>query len=258
MARVQVSDGVRLHVHDVGVGPAVVLLPGYGAPARSWSLQVEALRESCRVVAVDRRCHGRSDRPAFGQRMSRHAKDVQDVLDALQLDEVLLVGTSMGANVALAYVDLFGCDRLRGLVLVDQTPKMVNEGDWDLGFHGLTRDGLSAWVAAFPDGLNPFHVLPPADVLALAVDGEPFSVDDTRPLLRDHAEADWRDVLPRTTVPVLAVAGRHSPVWPCASSEWMASAAPHGQVAVLEGSGHVPHLEEPEAFNALLVRAALG
>jgi pimeloyl-ACP methyl ester carboxylesterase len=256
MAEVLTSDGVHLHVHDVGSGPPVVLLPGYGAPARSWSLQVTALQARHRVVSLDRRSHGRSERPAYGHRMSRHAKDLADVLDALELDEVLLVGSSMGANVALAYVDLVGCVRLRGLVLVDQTPKMVNEDGWDLGLHGLTRDTLEAWLAAFPGGLVPFHRVPPPEVLELAVDGEPFSVDGTRALLRDHAEADWRDVLPRTTVPVLAVAGRQSPVWPCASSEWIAQTAPQGRSVVFEECGHAPHLELPEEFNALLLEAA--
>jgi pimeloyl-ACP methyl ester carboxylesterase len=250
------SDGVRLHVTDEGTGPTVVLLPGYGMPAAGWALQVAALRGSFRVVCVDRRSHGRSDRPAFGHRMSRHGKDVADVLDALELEDVLLVGSSMGSNVALAYVDLFGTSRLRGLVLVDQTPKMVNEDGWDLGFHGLTRDTVDSWLAAFPGDLVPFHTVPPPGVLAVTVDGEPFSVDDTRALLRDHTEADWRDVVQRADVPLLAVAGRHSPTWPWESSAWMAEHAPQGALAVLEESGHVPFHEEPDAFNALLLAAA--
>jgi pimeloyl-ACP methyl ester carboxylesterase len=251
------SDGVRLHVSDTGgTGRPVLLVPGYGMPAAGWALQVAALRDTHRVISVDRRSHGRSDRPAHGQRMSRHGKDLADVLDALDLDDVLVVGSSMGSNVALAYVDLFGTSRLRGLVLVDQTPKMVNEGDWDLGFYGLTRDSLEGWVAAFPDGLVPFHTMPPAEVLSVAVDGDPFSIDDTRALLRDHAEADWRDVVARVDVPLVAVAGRHSPVWPWQSSAWMAEAAPQGELAVFEQSGHVPFLEEVDAFNALLVEVA--
>jgi non-heme chloroperoxidase len=257
MAQVQVSDGVALHVRDAGSGPAVVMLPGYGGPAQSWYLQEAALRDNHRVVSVDRRSHGRSDRPMFGHRMSRHAKDLHDVLDVLELDEVYLVGSSMGANVALAYVDLFGCDRLRGLMLVDQTPKMINEDDWALGFFGLTRETVEQWLHDFPGDLMPFHRIPAPDVLALAADGPEFSIDETRGLLRDHTEADWRDVLPRVSVPLTAVAGRHSPLWPWQSSEWLADAAPHGRLVVLEESGHVPHLEEPEAFNAALV-AAVG
>jgi pimeloyl-ACP methyl ester carboxylesterase len=252
------SDGVGLHVLDEGTGPAVVLLPGYGAAAKSWTLQVEALRDRFRVVAVDRRNHGRSDRPAFGQRMSRHAADLRDVLDALQLDDVLLVGSSMGANVALAYVDPFGCDRLRGLVLVDQTPKMVNEGDWQLGFHGLTWDNVDAWIARFPEGVQAFHSMPDPELLATTLDGPEFSIDETRPLLRDHTCADWRDVLARVSVPVTAMAGRHSPVWPWESAHWMAEAAPDGRLVVFEHSGHAPMLEEPAAFNEALLTAANG
>ena len=250
------SDGVRLHVLDEGRGPAVVLLSGYGAAASSWTLQQRVLRERFRVVAVDRRSHGRSERPSYGHRMSRHGADVRDVLDALDLDDVLLVGSSMGANVALAYVDAFGCDRLRGLVLVDQTPKMVNEGDWQLGFRGLTWDTVDAWVRRFPEGVQAFHTTPDPEVLALAADGPEFSIDETRSLLRDHTCADWRDVLPRTTVPVTAMAGRHSPVWPWESSQWLADAAPDGRFVRFEHSGHVPMLEEPEAFTDALLAAA--
>jgi len=250
------SDGVRLNVIDEGTGSPILLLPGYGAAARSWTLQIEALRERFRVIALDRRHHGRSDRPAHGHRMSRHAADLRDVFDVLELDSVLLVGSSMGANVALAYVDAFSCDRLRGLVLVDQTPKMVNESGWELGYRGLTWDNAEAWIRAFPQGLQPFHTVPDAEVLATTQDGPEFSLDETRALLRDHTYADWRDVLPRTTVPVTAMAGRHSPVWPWESSAWMAEAAPLGRLVVFDNSGHVPMLEEPEGFNQALERAA--
>lgn len=253
---IRTSDGVDLFVRDEGSGPPVVLLPGYGMAGSGWSLQAAVLRQSHRVLSVDRRSHGRSDRPAFGHRVSRHGKDVADVLDALALDDVLLVGSSMGASVALAYVDLFGTDRLRGLVLVDQTPKLVNEGDWDLGFHGLTRDSLDGWIAAFPNGLNPFHRTPPAALLADLADGPEFSVDDTRALLRDHAEADWRDVVARVEVPLVAIAGRHSPTWPCEHAAWMAEAAPKGECVIFVDSGHVPFLEEPDAFTSLLVELA--
>jgi pimeloyl-ACP methyl ester carboxylesterase len=250
------NDGVRLNVVDEGSGPTVLLLPGYGGSAKSWTLQTQALRDEFRVIAVDRRNHGRSDRPAHGQRMSRHAADVRDVIDWLQLEDVLLVGSSMGANIALGYVDAFGCDRLRGVVLVDQTPKMLNEGDWQLGFYGLTWDNVEPWLRDFPDGLVPFHRVPDAELLATLADGPEFSVDDTRALLRDHTLADWRDVLPRVTVPLTSMAGRHSPCWPWESARWMAAAAPVGELVVFDDSGHVPMVEEPEAFNEALRRAA--
>lgn len=250
------SDGVGLHVRDEGHGPAIVLLPGYGAPAKAWYLQVAALRDRYRCVSVDRRNHGRSERPNYGQRMSRHAADVHEIVTQLGLADVLLVGSSMGANIALSYVDLFGSSTLRGLVLVDQTPKMINDDDWDLGFVGLTREGAEQWVQRFPDGLQALHTIPPPEVLLEASDGPEFSIDQTRDLLRDHTFADWRDVVPRVQVPITAVAGRQSPIWPWESSAWIADQAADGHLAVLDDCGHAPMLEQPEAFTTALAEAA--
>lgn len=253
---ITMSDGVRLNVLDEGTGPVIVLLPGYGAPAKAWFLQVAALKDRYRCVSVDRRNHGRSDRPAHGQRMSRHAADVHEVITALELQDVLLVGSSMGANIALAYVDLFGSAALRGLVLVDQTPKMINEDGWDLGFVGLTREGAEQWVRRFPEGVQAIHRMPPPEVLLEASDGPAFSIDDTRDLLRDHTFADWRDVVPRVEVPVTAIAGRQSPIWPWESSAWIADNARDGHLVVIDDCGHAPMLEQPEAFTDALAEAA--
>lgn len=253
---ITMSDGVRLNVLDEGTGPPVVLLPGYGAPAKAWFLQVAALKHDYRFLSVDRRNHGRSDRPMHGQRMSRHAVDVREVLETLGLRDVLLVGSSMGANIALCYVDLFGCAALRGLVLVDQTPKMINENGWDLGFVGLTRERAEAWVTAFPEGVQAIHRMPSTEILLEASDGPPFSIDETRELLRDHTFADWRDVVPRVDVPVTAIAGRQSPIWPWESSQWLADNARDGHLVVLDDCGHAPMLEQPEAFTAALAEAA--
>lgn len=251
------ADGVALHLTDEGTGRPVVLLAGYGAPARAWMLQVPALRERHRVIAVDRRNHGRSQRPSYGQRMSRHAADLHDVLEQLDLDDVMLVGHSMGASVALAYVDTFGADRLGDLVLIDQTPKMINEDGWQLGYHGLTRENAEAFVQGFPGAGHGFRTEPDSQVLLEILNDAPaFSFDQTRALLRDHTFADWRDVVERLPVRVTVLAGRHSPVWSWKSSAWIAQNAPKGQLVVFEESGHAPMLEEPEAFTAALIEVA--
>src|SRR5690349_2593681 len=117
MPTITTNDGVALNYLDEGGGPAIVLLAGYTAPADSWALQGDALvAAGFRAVAVDRRSHGGSESPMFGQRMSRHGKDLSDSLAALDLRDVVLVGGSMGANVIWAYVDLFGTDLVRGVV----------------------------------------------------------------------------------------------------------------------------------------------
>jgi pimeloyl-ACP methyl ester carboxylesterase len=250
------SDSVRLHYLDEGDGPVVVLVGGFTARARSWSLvAADLVSAGYRVLSVDRRSHGDSDFPTHGQRLSRHAADLHELQSALGLEDAVWVGSSMGASTLLSGVDLFGSQHLRGLVLVDQTPKMVNDATWTLGMHGLTWDALDDFVSTFPGTVSAFHAPPPAHVLAvLAQDAaSPYPYDQTRALLRDHASQDWRDVVPRITCPLLAIAGRHSPLWPVASSEWIATHAPRGELAVLDDSGHAPHLSEPELFSKTLL-----
>jgi pimeloyl-ACP methyl ester carboxylesterase len=250
---VSTSDGVKLNYTDEGAGPPVVLIGGGGMAASAWGLQREALAHDFRVLALDRRGHGASDTPDHGSRMARHGKDVMDFLDSVELTDVLLIGASMGASVIWSFVDLFGNDRLRGIVSIDQTPKMINEGDWTLGMYDLTWSSLERFVASFPVGYQPFHKVPPPEVLELFTrDPGSFSLDAFRPLLRDHAVQDWRDVLPLVDVPVLVIAGRHSPFWPWESSAFIADQVQKGDLLILEDSGHAPFLEEHEAVNEAL------
>ena len=252
MSFVTTSDDVKLHYVDEGEGPAVLFVGGFGMAASGWLLQRRALSLRHRLITVDRRSHGDSDHGRHGNRMARHAADLHEALTAVGVDDVVAIGASMGASVLWSYVDLYGTDRLRGMVTIDQTPKMVNDDGWTCGMFGLEPDGVESFVREFPGAHNPFHRMPPPDVLGLLRGGQTPPYDDLRPLLRDHTWADWRDVLPRIDVPLLAIAGRHSPLWPCAHAEQLAAAAPRGRCVILDDSGHVPFLEQPEVVNATL------
>jgi pimeloyl-ACP methyl ester carboxylesterase len=258
MATVTTSDGVRLHYVDEGEGTAVVLIAGFAAPLETWELQRQALlAEGYRVIGLDRRSHGGSGKPAYGQRMSRHGKDLGDFLDALALEDVMLVGGSMGASTIWAYVDLFGGDRLRGIVSVDQTPKMVNDGTWAYGFYELDKSNLGTF---FDDGIPDTGRGLQADrmaglgriVAALGGDVPPFAdprAPETRPLLQNHAEADWRDVIARLEVPSLFLAGRESQFWPWEHATAMAESNKLAQAVVLDECGHAANIDQPDLVN---------
>ena len=113
------GDGVRLHYIEAGSGPAIVLEPGWAMPADIWEPQINALSKSYRVVAIDPRSQGKSDRPTDGLYPERRAEDMKEVIDKLHLAPATLVGWSLGVVEVLAYVDQFGTSSLRGLVLVD-------------------------------------------------------------------------------------------------------------------------------------------
>jgi non-heme chloroperoxidase len=261
MPTITTSDGVRLHYADEGDGAPVVLIAGFCAPLESWELQRSALAGAgYRVIGLDRRSHGGSDSPPYGQRLSRHGKDVHEVLTELGLDDVTLIGGSMGASTIWAYYDLFGAERLRAVVSVDQTPKMVNDDTWPYGFYGLTPENVGTFFAGgIPDtgrGKQPDRLARFAR-FAEALGYEPEFADpgtpERRALLQNHAEQDWRDVIARMTVPSLFVAGRESQLWPCEHAEAAAATNPLAEVAILEDCGHAANVDQPDLTNAAIL-----
>jgi pimeloyl-ACP methyl ester carboxylesterase len=263
MPQFRTTDHVTLSYTDAGDGVPVVLVAGFLAAATSWHFTTRALvDDGYRVVAFDRRNHGGSEAPTHGQRLARHGKDLHELLDALGIDEAFLVGGSMGASSIWAYFDLFGYARCLGMVSVDQTPKMLNRDGWEGGFYGLTADNLGTFFdAGIPPtgrGAGMDKTIAGVTAIAAATGSNPMGSDaaapTTLPLLRDHAAADWRDVVTRATCPVLLVAGAESQFWPSSHATDMAALNEDVEAVVLEGCGHPVNLDDPEAFNATLLR----
>lgn len=269
-AVIRTSDGVDLHHTDSGPGASgltVVLVAGFTASAATWLLQLDALvGAGHRVVCLDRRNHGRSGFPAHGQRMGRHGQDLHEALEQLDLRDVVLVGASQGASTAWARIDLHGTQRLRAVVSVDQTPRMLNGDGWDLGFYGFDRAVAGSFFATeIPQtgrGAGSERTAAALQALAARLGGDSAAAaaqlstglhPTTMPLLQDHALQDWRDVVARTDVPVLAVAGRQSQFWPAEHAEAVAAMAPLGRAVVLDDCGHAVNLDQPARFAEVLL-----
>lgn len=263
MPTFRTSDEVSLHYTDEGQGQPVVLIHGFTAPASAWALTVDALLEAgeYRVITFDRRSHGESESPDHGQRMARHGRDLGELLTVAQVKDPILVGASMGGNTIWAYLDLYGPEAAAGVVVVDQTPKMLNTDDWPFGFYGFDASTagthFAAGVPKTGRGRDNEASAPALMRLVERLGGPPAFRDSlaaqTLPLLNDHALADWRDVIRRFTGPVLMVAGRQSQVWPCEHAEAAVQGHPLGQAAIVEDSGHAVSLDQPDAFNELLL-----
>ena len=167
----------------------------------------------------------------------------------------------MGASTTWAYCDLFGTDRVRGGVSIDQTPKMLNDDGWSAGFYGLTPDNVGVFFAdGIPDtgrGLPPPESIQRLGPLLAALGGPPRMRDPrdplTRPLLQDHAQQDWRDVVRRLSVPSLFIAGRDSQYWPCAHATAAAASNPLATAGILDDCGHAANIDQPEAVDAAIL-----
>lgn len=256
MHYIKTDDGVRLAYSDRGSGRCVVLIAGYGAPAESWCVQEKALlKAGYRVICFDRRSHGRSENPEFGQNMLRQGQDINCLMEQLGLCDAVLVGQSQGASSVFSYVSQFGTKRLAGICDIDQPPKMINDDGWTYGMYGLNAESRPVFFdkpLAAPNRL-PMDKRIIAKALLHSVGRKKFDEQRTKPLLLDHADADWRPMLEGIDVPVLFIAGENSPFWPCEHAEASSALCANGAFAVVEGSGHAVNWELPEKVNGLLL-----
>src|SRR5580700_6690365 len=147
------SDGVQLSYIRQGSGRPVVLLHGWSQCAEEFKHQIGSLSARYDVIAVDQRSHGESEKVSYGLKISRLAKDLYELLTELDLNEVALLGHSMGSSVIWCYFDLFGPERLSKIILIDQSPFLTSDPNWtqqeleDSGA-GLTAQQVFDIVAA--------------------------------------------------------------------------------------------------------------
>ena len=259
------SDGATLHYEDTGAGRPIVLIPGWTMSTRFFDRNAGPLGEDHRVIVLDPRGHGQSEKVDYGHRLPRYSKDVYDLLEALDLDDATLVGWSLGASVLMSYYGLFGAHRASGFCFIDQTPKNANRDGWELGVPGVTAEtstNVSMILgdrAGLVDVFVPkmFHQMPADDDMAW-MKAEAFKCPDSTAatLMLSHRAQDWRDVIERFAAPLLVMAGRQRAIYPFGSSEWIAKNAPNAELVTFEESGHCPFWEEAEKFNATLRRFA--
>jgi len=265
------NDGVALSFSDSGGdGVPLVMLHGFQQTKEAFRHQVSALADSRRIITLDFRGHGESDKPRRGYRISRFAMDVSGLLEHLQVPQVDALGWSMGASVWWSYIDLFGTGRLRRLVMVDQH-SAITVHPWMTDREKIETGAL--WDVATVDTIVEAMQQPQDDEqLRAAIHGActgevapelmQFMVGEMRKtpsyaatrLLYDHCAQDWRDVLARIDVPSLVIGCEGSHV-SAASQRYVAELVPGARVHVFAppvASSHFPFLQNPGAFNEVL------
>lgn len=113
------SDSIKIHYLESGTGRPIVFIPGWTMPAWIWEKQIAEFSKKYRVVAVDPRSQGESDKPTYGHLPEQRARDYKELVDHLGLKQPVLVGWSMGVGELVKYAEEFGTDNVAGFVLVD-------------------------------------------------------------------------------------------------------------------------------------------
>jgi pimeloyl-ACP methyl ester carboxylesterase len=219
-----------------------------------------SLADDFRLVAMDLRGHGLSDRPCDGNRDSRlWADDVNAVIETLELDRPILSGWSYGPLIILDYIRHYGQDKLGGINFVGGITRLGSAEALSV----LTLEFLDLVPGFFsPDSEESVRSL--ASLLDLCFARELSEEDrylmlgynvSVPPFVREgmfSRSFDNDDLLPSIRLPVLITHGVDDRVvFPDVVNQHR-SAMPHSQVEMVGGAGHAPFWDEPEIFNGSL------
>ena len=138
------KDDIALYYEDYGTGDPVILIHGWPLSHRMWDDQISALvAAGHRVIAYDRRGFGQSDKPWNGYDYDTLAADLKRLIDQLKLDNISLVGFSMGGGEVARYIGNYGTDKIAKAVLIGAvTPFMLKTDDNPEGVEGEVFDGM--------------------------------------------------------------------------------------------------------------------
>ena len=261
MPFVEASAGVSLHYEEKGSGRPVVFLHGWAMSARVWRFQ-QRLSDDCRLIFLDQRGHGGSS-TAAGYTVQDFAGDLTAFFEQMSLDGAVLIGWSMGVQVALqAFSSLRS--RVAGLVLVGGTPRFTSAKDYP---HGqppaevkalalrLRRDYQKTMGEFFRrmfakgemDQLQYQRI-----VHEIVMGGRSPDPDAARESLQILSLVDLRDKLALVDRPVLLVHGELDAICPAGASAYMADRLPKASLDIMQGCGHAPFMTRPEQFNEIV------
>ncbi|MCY4040240.1 MAG: alpha/beta hydrolase [Gammaproteobacteria bacterium] len=255
----QLSDGTRIRFEEVGAGTPLVLIPGWACSLDVFEHNMPAFAEHFRVIAYDPRSQGGSDQTAKGNNYAQRGDDLHEILEALALPQVNLLGWSLGVYDVLTYLDRHGFDRVQSLVLVDESPKIIKQSADDWG------EGEADEVAALIDTVRgPGYLSFFREYMAEGFDGEapPALLDrmtetaaalpSTRAaaLLRDASERDFSALCKEAAqkMPVLQIVRED---WSAAARRWIEANQPSARIEVL--GSHLMLAEYPDAFNSAVL-----
>jgi pimeloyl-ACP methyl ester carboxylesterase len=250
-------DGLRTAYRRDGQGLPVVFLHGFFGDHRVWQHQLE-LADTYTVVAWDAPGCGGSSVPPPGFGMPDYAEALANFIQALELDRPHVVGNSFGGTLALELA-IRHPTIPRSVVSADSyagwsgsfPPEVVTQRlDQSLPDLELPAEQVVAkWIPGFVTRSAPRSVI---DELGAIISD--FHPDGMRIMIRALADADLRAGLPGVTAPTLLIWGDQDVRSPLSVAEDLHARIPGSRLEVIDGAGHLSHVEAPERFNAALRR----
>ena len=265
MSHFTTADGTQLFYKDWGAGQPIVFSHGWPLSSDAWDQQMLFFgNNGFRVIAHDRRGHGRSDQTWDGNNMDRYADDLAELIEALDLKDAILVGHSTGGGEVAHYVGRHGTGRVAKVVLLGAVPPLmlktpanpdgtpleafdgIREGtaknrsqfyfDLTMPFYGFNRDGVTV-----NDGLR-------ENFRRIGLEG---SIKGQVDCVREFSEVDYTDDLKAIDKPTLIIHGDDDQIVPIkASANRAAKLVAGSTLKVYAGAPHGLAETQADRFNA--------
>ena len=253
MAKITTKDGTRIYYKDWGRGQPVVFSHGWPLTADAWDDQMLFLGEQgYRVIAHDRRGHGRSSQPWTGNDMDTYADDLATLVETLDLKDAVHVGHSTGGGEVARYIGRHGTKRVAGAVLIGAVPPLMLKTSTNPG--GLPIDVFDAIRARlvadrsqfFMDLSTPFYGgnRPDSKVSqglrdSFWLQGMHAGIKSAFDCIKAFSETDQTEDLKKFDVPTLIIHGDDDQIVPIGSAAMLSSKLVKGSVLkVYPGAPH--------------------
>jgi non-heme chloroperoxidase len=228
-SKITTKDGTEIYYKDWGTGQPIVFSHGWPLNADSWEAQMFFLADhGFRVIAHDRRGHGRSSQPWTGNEMDTYADDLAELIETLDLKDATLVGFSTGGGEVTRYIGRHGTARLAKAALISSVPPLMLKTENNPGglpievFDGLRAGSLADRSQLYKDiASGPFFGFnrPNAKVSPGAIDwfwfqGMQAGHKNTFDCIKAFSETDFTEDLKKIDVPTLIIHGDDDQIVP--------------------------------------------
>lgn len=273
MAYLTTKDGTKLFYKDWGKGRPIVFSHGWPLDGDAWDGQMQFLgMHGFRVIAHDRRSHGRSDQTWDNNTMEQYVDDYAELLTFLDLSDARLVGHSTGGGEVAHYIGKYGTTRVAKAVLVSSVPPlMLKTAANPLGLPIEVFDGIRKGVADnraqfYKDLSLPFFGYNRPGAIVSEGIRENFwamgmlgGVKGHYDCVREFSEVDYTEDLKRMTIPTLIVQGDDDQIVPIvASGKRSVEIAPKATLKIYPGAPHGLPFTWQDQLNADLLAFAKG
>jgi len=247
----------RVCVDGDAKAPALMLSNSLGTPLEMWEPQVEALSRTHRLIRYDTRGHGGSPLTPGPYSFDDLGQDVLAVLDALNIEQAVFCGLSMGGHTGL-WLGIHAGQRFKGIAVCNSAARIGTPQGWHERA-AMVRDGAQAAMAALAESapgrwFSPeFVQTHPAEVQGAQSWLAGMAPQGYAACCEALAGSDLRADLHRISTPTLLLAGSSDPVTTVADAQAMQGAVAGAGLAVVPAS-HLSNIEAPQAFNLAVLQ----